>query len=54
MPVQKMESEEVILPLSQVFSPEVLPPAENSLRKSVCMEMTSEYKNAVSLAGSLL
>lgn len=54
MPVQKMESEEVIFPLSQVFSPEVLPPAENSLQKSLCMEVASEYKNTVSLVASLL
>lgn len=49
-----MESEEVILPLSQVFSPEVPPPAENSLQKSRCMEVALEYKNTVSLVGSLL
>lgn len=38
-----MESE-VILLLSPVFSPEVLLPSENSLRKSLCMEMAFEYK----------
>lgn len=54
MPVQKMESEKVILALSQVFSPGVLPPAENSLWKSLFMEVTSEYKNTVSLVASLL
>lgn len=49
-----MASEEVIFPLSQVFSPEVLLPSEKSLRKSLCMEMALEYKNIISLVASLI
>lgn len=37
-----MKSQEVIFPLSQVFSPEVLLSAENGLQKNLCMEMALE------------
>lgn len=42
VPGQKMKSQEVIFPLSRVFSPEVLPSAENSLQKSLCLDMALE------------
>jgi len=43
-----------VLLFSQVFSPELLSPGENSMWKSICMELSSEYKDFISLVGILL